>query len=111
MKRGPPGGLWIKKIFKNLLVKSHKVYSFDIRYVISSSGPQQKLLKVCPYGQKARGLIGFIYNYIEKNILVKIGLVHIWNFIIVLCMHVLDIKKVDLLRGAHSCGSGSGLAL
>jgi len=59
-KGAPPGGLWIKTIFINLLVKSHKVYSFDIRYVISSSSPQPNLLKVCPYGQKARGLIDFI---------------------------------------------------
>jgi len=60
-KKGPHQGAYeFKKIFKNLLVTSHKVYSFDIRYVISSSGSQQKLLKVCPYGQKARGLIGFI---------------------------------------------------
>jgi len=29
----------------------------------------------------------------------------VWLFL------VLDIKKVDLLRGALSCGSGSGLAL
>jgi len=56
------------------LEKIFKIYSFQkpeglqIWYVTSSSGPLQRLFKLCPYGQKGptMGLIGFIYSYIRK---------------------------------------------
>jgi len=72
-KMGPlPGAYGLKQTFKNIIVKSHNAYSFDIRYVTSSSGPQQKLLKFSwSKGQGSHRFYIELYREIWKIFLSK----------------------------------------
>jgi len=47
----------------------YMAYSLDMWYVASSSGPLQRLYKLCPLGRKQphQGVINFTLSYIGKT--------------------------------------------